>query len=44
MILEIKQRGDSKVIILPKDLLKYHDLKVGDFVDIADMVKAEVLI
>jgi len=36
---QIKIRSDSKVIILSKEFLKFHDLDVGDWVDISDIVK-----
>jgi len=36
---QIKIRGDSKVIVLSKEFVKYHDLNEGDWVDIADIVK-----
>ena len=39
MITQIKKRGDSKVLVLSKEFLKYMELDVGDFVDIADIVK-----
>jgi len=41
MIVQIKKRGDSKVIILPKDFLKYMDLDIGDYVNISDMIKVD---
>jgi len=36
---QIKKRADSLVIILNKEFLKFHDLKLGDWVDIEDIVK-----
>jgi antitoxin component of MazEF toxin-antitoxin module len=36
---QIKQWGDSLVIILNKDFLKFNNLSVGDWVDISDIVK-----
>lgn len=39
MIKEVKQFGGSVVIILDKSTRKFFGIKVGDFVDIADMVK-----
>ena len=41
MIKEVKQFGGSVVIILDKSTRKYFNIKVGDFVDIADMKKIE---
>ena len=38
---QIKRWGDSKVIILTKEFLKFMDLKEGDWVDISDMVKVK---
>jgi antitoxin component of MazEF toxin-antitoxin module len=35
---QIKKWGDSKVIVLSLDFLKYHDADVGDWVDISDIV------
>lgn len=39
MITQVKKRGDSKVLILSKEFLKFHDLKEGDWIDISDIVK-----
>lgn len=36
---QIKKWGDSKVIILPPEFLKYMNLNVRDWVDISDIVK-----
>lgn len=36
---QIKQHGNSKVIVLSPEFLRYHELKVGDWVDISDLVK-----
>jgi len=36
---QIKKWGDSKVLILSKEFMKFHDLNEGDWVDIADIVK-----
>jgi len=36
---ELKQIGGSKVIILPTLFLKVMGLKVGDILDISDVVK-----
>lgn len=36
---EIKKYGDSAVIVLTRADLKVYDLKIGDIVDIEDMVK-----
>lgn len=38
---QIKTRGDSKVIVLTKEFLKFHDLNEGDWVDISDIVKVD---
>lgn len=39
---EIKKWGNSAVIILTKDDLKVRGLKIGDIVDIADLVKVQL--
>ncbi len=36
---QVKEYGNSKVIILSPEFLKFHELKVGDWVDISDIVK-----
>jgi len=38
---QVKKWGDSKVIILSPEFLKFHELNIGDWVDIADIVKVE---
>lgn len=38
---QIKKWGSSKVIILSPEFLRYMKLDVGDWVDIADMVKVK---
>lgn len=38
---EIKQWGNSAVIILTTEDLKVYDLKAGDFVDISDLIKVK---
>jgi len=38
---QIKKWGDSTVIILQSEFIKFHDLKIGDWVDIADIVKVK---
>jgi len=35
---QIKKWGDSKVIILSTEFLKFHNAKVGDWLDISDAV------
>ncbi len=36
---QIKKWGDSKVIVLTQEFLKFHDLKIGDWLDISDAIK-----
>jgi len=36
---QIKNYGNSKVIILSLEFMKFHDLSIGDWVDIDDIVK-----
>jgi hypothetical protein len=36
---QIKPIGTSKGIILSTEFLKFHKLKIGDWVDISDLVK-----
>jgi len=38
---EVKKWGDSKVIVLSPEFMRYHDLAVGDWVDISDLIKVE---
>lgn len=33
---QIKKYGNSTVLILPPEFLKYHEAEVGDWMDIAD--------
>ena len=41
MKLQIKKRGDSKVIVLPSPFLNFHNLKEGDWLDMGDVVKVK---
>jgi len=41
MTTQIKQWGDSAVIILNKEFMKFHNLKVGNWVDISDMIRVK---
>ena len=36
---QIKKWGDSKVIVLSPEFLKFHEIKEGDWLDISDAVK-----
>jgi len=36
---QVKKWGDSKVLVLSPDFMKYMELKEGDWVDISDIVK-----
>jgi antitoxin component of MazEF toxin-antitoxin module len=36
---QIKKWGDSKVIVLSSEFLKYMDLELGDWIDISDIIK-----
>lgn len=38
---QIKEYGNSRVIILSTEFLKFHKLKVGDWVDVSDLVKVK---
>ena len=38
---QIKKWADSSVIILTKEFMKFHNLKVGDWMDIEDIVKVK---
>ena len=38
---QIKQWGDSNVIILNRDFMKFHNLKLNDWVDIEDIFKVK---
>jgi len=39
MITQIKKRGSSLVIVLPKDFLKYMELNEDDWIDISDITR-----
>ena len=41
MITQIKRRGSSLVIVLPKDFLNYMNMEENDWVDISDINKVE---
>lgn len=41
---EIKQWGDSAVIVFTKEDLKVYNLQPGDIIDISDIVKVKSLI
>ncbi len=36
---QIKKWGDSSIIILGKEYMKYNNFNVGDWIDISDIVK-----
>lgn len=36
---QIKKYGDSKVIVLSPEFMKFMKLNVGDWVDISDIIK-----
>jgi len=36
---QIKKYGNSTILVLSTEFCNYHQLKVGDWVDIADIVK-----
>jgi len=38
---QVKKWGDSKVIVLTPEFLKYMELKEGDWVDIGDIIKCK---
>lgn len=38
---QIKKWGDSNVIVLNPEFMKYHDLEEGDWLDISDVHKAK---
>lgn len=38
---QIKKWGDSKVIILSREFLKFMDLKQDDWVDLSDIIKCK---
>ncbi len=42
MITQIKKRGDSFVIVLTKELRKFHGFEEGDWVDVSSIMKVEV--
>ena len=35
---QIKKWGDSNVLILSSEFMKYHGIKVGDWVDLSDII------
>ena len=38
---QIKKRGDSKIIVLSKEFLKFHDLNENNWVDLSDIIKVK---
>ena len=38
---QVKKYGNSKVIVLTPEFMKYMEITVGDWVDISDLVKVE---
>ncbi len=38
-VTQIKEYGNSRVLVLSPEFMKYHDLKVGDWLDMGDVVK-----
>ena len=36
---QVKQWGSSMVIVLDTEFVKFHNLKVGEWVDLSDLVK-----
>lgn len=43
MRVQVKNRSGSLVIVLDPVVLKYHHLKEGDWVDISDIVKVQIM-
>jgi len=35
---QIKKHGNSTVIILSPDFMKFHDAKIGDWIDMSDVM------
>jgi len=35
---QIKQWGDSKVLVLPSDFLNFNNANVGDWIDLSDCI------
>ena len=35
---QIKKWGDSNVLVLSPDFMKYHEAEVGDWIDLADTI------
>lgn len=38
---QVKKRGNSLVIVLAKEFIKFYKLKEGDWVDLSDILKIE---
>jgi len=38
---EIKKWGDSSVLVLSPEFMRFHNLVVGNWVDISDLIKVE---
>jgi len=41
MITQIKKYGNSTIIILDPNFMRFYDLKVGNWVDLSDIVKVK---
>ena len=35
---QIKKWGDSSVIVLSSDFMKYHGVQIGDWMDLSDII------
>jgi len=38
---QVKKWGDSKVLVLSPDFMKYMELKEGSWVDLSDLIKCK---
>ena len=39
---QVKKWGDSKVLVLSPDFIKFMELKEGDWVDLSDLIKCSL--
>ena len=38
---QVKKWGDSKILVLSPEFIKFHNIEIGDWLDIGDVVKVK---